>query len=122
MVVVSQKVSVRELRADLRDVLGRVAYGGDRIGVTRNGTLTAVLVSVEDLDKLERHEATAATDVTTSEGMVTLQLSQLRLQAAERIASRSPEPIRAGERRAKRLLRSGEDARVQHREVDERSE
>ena len=35
----TREVSTRELRAELSDVLGRVMYAGERIGVTRNGRL-----------------------------------------------------------------------------------
>ena len=35
-------LSTRELRANLSDVLGRASYGGERIGVTKNGRLTAI--------------------------------------------------------------------------------
>ncbi|HEY0188004.1 MAG TPA: type II toxin-antitoxin system Phd/YefM family antitoxin [Cellulomonas sp.] len=50
------EVTTRELRSQLSDVLGRAMYRGERIGVTRNGKLAAVLVSVEDLEALEAFE------------------------------------------------------------------
>lgn len=56
MVEVTRTVTTRELRADLSDVIGRVRYGQQRIGITRNGRLAAVLVSVEDLEDLEAAE------------------------------------------------------------------
>lgn len=52
----SGAVSIRELRAQLADVLGRAGYGGQRIGITRNGKLAAVVISVEDLETLEAFE------------------------------------------------------------------
>ncbi|PWJ49585.1 prevent-host-death family protein [Quadrisphaera granulorum] len=52
----SSAVSIRELRAQLADVLGRAGYGGQRIGITRNGKLAAVVISVEDLEALEAFE------------------------------------------------------------------
>ena len=48
-------LSTRELRANLSDVLGR-AYGGERIGVTKNGRLTAIVIGVDDLLALEELE------------------------------------------------------------------
>jgi prevent-host-death family protein len=89
----SREVSVRELRADLKDVLGSVAYGGRRIGVTRNGTLTAVIISVEDLETLERHELAAeatGSRRTAPTEMVTLDLSQLRREVAQQVERRRP--------------------------------
>lgn len=56
MDTVTSRVTTRELRGQLADVLGRTMYGGERIGVTRNGKLAAVLVSVEDLEALESFE------------------------------------------------------------------
>ena len=47
------KVSTRELRSQLSDVLGRTMYAGERIGVTRNGKLAAVMISVADFEVLE---------------------------------------------------------------------
>jgi prevent-host-death family protein len=49
-------VTTRELRDHLSDVLGRAMYAGERIGVTRNGKLAAVVVSVRDLEALEAFE------------------------------------------------------------------
>ena len=56
MATVSNQVSTRELRNQLSDVLGRAMYAGERIGVTRNGKLAAVVVSVSDLEALEAFE------------------------------------------------------------------
>ncbi len=53
---VTSKVTTRELRGQLSDVLGRAMYAGERIGVTRNGKLAAVVVSVDDLEALEAFE------------------------------------------------------------------
>ena len=48
--------STRELRANLSDVLGRASYGGERIGVTKNGRLAAIVIGVDDLLALEELE------------------------------------------------------------------
>lgn len=56
MDTVTGEVSARELRAQLSDVLGRAMYAGERIGVTRNGKLAAVIVSVADVETLEEFE------------------------------------------------------------------
>ncbi len=56
MDTVTSKVTTRELRGQLSDVLGRAMYAGERIGVTRNGKLAAVVVSVDDLEALEAFE------------------------------------------------------------------
>lgn len=49
-------MSTRELRSHLSDVVGRVSFGGERIGVTRNGRLAAVIMSVSDAEALEAYE------------------------------------------------------------------
>lgn len=56
MDTVTNKISTRELRSQLSDVLGRAMYAGERIGVTRNGKLAAVVISVADLEALESFE------------------------------------------------------------------
>ena len=63
MDTVTRRVSTRELRSQLSDVLGRAMYGRERIGVTRNGKLAAVVVPVADLEALEEFEM--AQDVET---------------------------------------------------------
>lgn len=49
-------MSVKDLRKGLSEVLGRVAYGHERIVIKRNGKEVAAVVPVEDLDLLERLE------------------------------------------------------------------
>ncbi len=56
MDTLSTEISTRELRAQLSDVLGRAMYAGERIGITRNGKLAAVVVSTADLEALEAFE------------------------------------------------------------------
>ena len=56
MDTLSSEVTTRELRSRLSEVLGRVMYAGERIGVTRNGKLAAVVMSAEDLEALEEFE------------------------------------------------------------------
>jgi len=56
MDTLTTEVTTRELRSQLSDILGRAMYAGERIGVTRNGRLAAVVVSVADLEALEEYE------------------------------------------------------------------
>lgn len=56
MDTLSGEISTRELRGQLSDVLGRAMYGNERIGVTRNGKLVAVVVSPADFEALEAFE------------------------------------------------------------------
>jgi len=56
MTTVDFVFTTRELRAGLSEALGRTMYRGERIGVTRNGRLAAVLISPEDLELLEELE------------------------------------------------------------------
>lgn len=52
----ASQVSVADLRTALSDTINRAAYGHERVEITRRGKVTAVLVSVEDADRLERLE------------------------------------------------------------------
>jgi prevent-host-death family protein len=47
-------VSVAEARSGLADLLNRVAYGKERLVVTRHGRQLAAIVPIEDLDLLDR--------------------------------------------------------------------
>lgn len=46
----------RDLRAGLSDALGRVAYGRERLVVTRQGKQVAALVPIDDLRLIEELE------------------------------------------------------------------
>jgi prevent-host-death family protein len=48
--------SSRNLRANLGEYLGRVRYGHERVTVTSFGKPVAAIVSMEDLELLERIE------------------------------------------------------------------
>lgn len=50
------KSSSRHLRANLGEYLGRVRYGHERVTVTSFGKPVAAIVSIEDLELLERIE------------------------------------------------------------------
>ncbi|WP_448060818.1 type II toxin-antitoxin system Phd/YefM family antitoxin [Cellulomonas hominis] len=56
MKTTTAEVTSRELREHLAQVLGRAQFGGERIGITRNGKLAAVVISVEDAEALEELE------------------------------------------------------------------
>jgi prevent-host-death family protein len=47
-------VSVAEARSGLADLLNRVAYGKERLVVTRHGRQLAAIVPIADLDLLDR--------------------------------------------------------------------
>lgn len=49
-------VSVADLRIHLSDTINRAAYGHERISITRRGKVAAVLISAEDLERLEQLE------------------------------------------------------------------
>lgn len=48
--------SMAQVRRELSDLVGRVAYGGERITITRRNRPLAVVVPVEDAELLERLE------------------------------------------------------------------
>lgn len=88
------RIPFGEARAQLRDLVCRAAYAGERITITRNGSPAAALVSLEDLRVLEaladpstavpEHLATIDESVVirASRGVVWGALSQYRLRAA----------------------------------------
>ena len=48
--------SMAEVRRELPDLVGRVAYGGERITIQRRNRPLAVIVSLADAELLERME------------------------------------------------------------------
>lgn len=82
METLTREVSTRELRSQLSDVLGRAMYAGERIGVTRNGKLVAVVIGVADLEALEEFETAgdvaAYRDAMASDDGQRVGLGQLR--------------------------------------------
>ncbi|MFN8097369.1 MAG: type II toxin-antitoxin system prevent-host-death family antitoxin [Dermatophilaceae bacterium] len=49
-------LSVADLRTGLSDAINRAAYANERVGITRRGRVTAVLIGVADLERLEAFE------------------------------------------------------------------
>jgi len=47
-------VTVADARSDLADLLNRVAYGKERLVITRHGRELAALVPIEDLQLVDR--------------------------------------------------------------------
>jgi prevent-host-death family protein len=47
-------ISVADARSDLAELLNRVAYGKERLVITRHGREVAAIVPVEDLDLVKR--------------------------------------------------------------------
>jgi len=80
------KVSTRELRSQLSDVLGRTMYAGERIGVTRNGKLAAVMISVADFEVLEdlemAQDVAAYREATSEDDGERVSLDELRRDLA----------------------------------------
>jgi len=53
-------ISIGRVKRDISDLVNRVAYGGERIVLTSRGKPKAVIVSVEDYQRLEREGADRA--------------------------------------------------------------
>jgi prevent-host-death family protein len=71
------EVGVHEIRANLADVINRVAYGGERIVLQRRGKQMLAVVSMEDLALLnaleDRADVKAAKKARKEKGGVTLE-------------------------------------------------
>jgi len=48
-----QQIPVTQARAELAELVNRVAYAGERIELTRHGKLVAALVSAADFERLQ---------------------------------------------------------------------
>ena len=56
----AKKVSAAQAKAQLSALAAEVAYGGQRVIIERRGTPLVALVTVGDLERLERDRATSA--------------------------------------------------------------
>lgn len=54
---VGESVPVVEVQRRLSELMNRVAFGGERLVLTRNGKQTAALVSIPDLERLRASDA-----------------------------------------------------------------
>lgn len=52
----TETISTNKTRKDFAEIINRVAYGHERITITRHGKPVAAFISVEDLKFLERLE------------------------------------------------------------------
>jgi prevent-host-death family protein len=59
--IIDNTVSLKDFRLNLSEVFSRVAYGGERINITKNGKSQAVLIDKDDLKLLEAIEMEADT-------------------------------------------------------------
>jgi prevent-host-death family protein len=57
----TSEIPVTQARDELADLINRVAYGHERIVLTRHSRPVACLVPAEDLDRLERADAEQVT-------------------------------------------------------------
>jgi prevent-host-death family protein len=81
--VAREEVPVTEARKDLAELVNRVAYGGERIPLSRHGKVVAAIVSAEDLELLERVAAQRVDLTGTGPG-----------EAAEPTRTPKPDPLR----------------------------
>jgi prevent-host-death family protein len=60
------ELPITDAREDLAEVINRVAYGHERVRLTRRGKPLAAVVSIEDVELLERLEDQADLDAMRS--------------------------------------------------------
>ena len=77
------EIGVADIRANLADVINRVAYGGERIVLQRRGKQVLAVVSMEDLELLnaleDRADLKAALKARKEKGGVPLEKIKARL-------------------------------------------
>ena len=77
------EVGVHEIRANLAEVINRVAYGGERVVLERRRKPVLALVSLEDLELLQtledRSDVRAALKARKEKGGATLEKIKARL-------------------------------------------
>jgi prevent-host-death family protein len=77
------EVGVHEIRANLAEVINRVAYGGERVILQRRSKPVVAVVSMEDLELLnsleDQADIKAAKKARKEKGSVTLEQIKARL-------------------------------------------
>ena len=77
------EIGVADIRANLADVINRVAYGGERIILQRRGKQVLAVVSMEDLELLnaieDRADVKASLRARKEKGTVSLEKVKARL-------------------------------------------
>ena len=77
------EIGVADIRANLADVINRVAYGGERIVLQRRGKQVLAVVPMEDLELLntmeDRADVKAALKARKEKGGVPLEKIKARL-------------------------------------------
>ncbi len=77
------EIGVADIRANLADVINRVAYGGERIVLQRRGKQVLAVVSMEDLELLnaieDRADVKASLRARKEKGAVSLEKVKARL-------------------------------------------
>lgn len=78
-------LSAAKVRSEFAEVINRVAFGKERVGINRRGKVVAVMVPIEDLEiiealenKIDLHEARAALKEAKTKG--TTPLSKLKTE------------------------------------------
>lgn len=56
LIMTTERINTNQARKEFADNINRVAYGHERLTVTRHGKPVAAIISVDDLEFLERLE------------------------------------------------------------------
>lgn len=89
----NQTIGMMEAKSKLAELVGRVAYGGQRYILERRGRPMAMLISVEEYEQL-REQASAETRVKTLPLSPELQQRQkLLVERARQLESRYGDPV-----------------------------
>jgi len=55
------EISASEVRGQISEVISRVAFGGERLVISRNGNVRVAIVPITDLDRLKELDRAQAT-------------------------------------------------------------
>jgi len=75
------EIPASEVRAQISEVISRVAYGGERVIISRNGKPQVAVIPIADLDRLKQLDE---------------QLAALRRRGAQAVAKIREEAARSG--------------------------
>lgn len=90
----NQTIGMMEAKSKLAELVGRVAYGGQRYILERRGRPMAMLISIEEYEQLQAQTKKAGDDEKTSPLPPELQQRQrLLVERARQLESRYGDPV-----------------------------
>ncbi len=89
----NQTIGMMEAKSKLAELVGRVAYGGQRYVLERRGRPMAMLISIEEYEQLQEQAAARASGKTSPLPPELQQRQKLLVERARQLEKRYGDPV-----------------------------